>query len=125
MARSAWGRTEARGSGFYELLDPHVVWINYAAAPEAKPYIGHEGVREWAKGFRTTLGDFEVDATEIIDAGGDQVVAVHRATGAGVTSGVPVERELAALYTLLNGKVVRGQGFETRAEALEAAGLRE
>ena len=69
---------EARGSEFYELLDPHVVFINYATAPEAKPYIGHEGVRAWAKGFWTTLG-----------------------------------------------KVVRGQGFETRAEALEAAGLRE
>jgi ketosteroid isomerase-like protein len=64
-------------------------------------------------------------ATEVIDAGGDQVVAINRVTGSGTTSGVPIEREIATLYTLLNGKVVRGQGFETRAEALEAAGLRE
>jgi ketosteroid isomerase-like protein len=116
---------EARGSDFYDLLDPHVVFINYATAPEPGPYVGHEGVHEWAKSFRTTFGDFEIEATEIIDAGGDEVVAVHRATGAGVTSGVPVQREVAVLYTLLNGKVVRGQGFETRAEALEAAGLSE
>ena len=84
------------GSAFYELLDPHVVFINYASAPESKPYIGHEGVREWAKGFRATLGDYEVDATEIIDAGGDQVVAVGRMTGAGIASGVPLEREVTS-----------------------------
>jgi ketosteroid isomerase-like protein len=51
--------------------------------------------------------------------------SVHRATGAGVTSGVPVDREIATVFTLLNGKIVRAQGFETRAEALEAAGLSE
>jgi ketosteroid isomerase-like protein len=116
---------EARGSEFYELLDPHVVWINYASAPEIKPFIGHEGVREWAKGFRATFGDYEIHATEIIDAGGDQVVAVGRVTGAGTASGVPVEREVTSVYTLLNGRIVRGQGFGTRGEALEAAGLQE
>jgi ketosteroid isomerase-like protein len=116
---------EARGSEFYDFLDPHVVFINYASAPEPGPYIGHEGIHEWAKAFRIAFGDFEVHATEFIDAGGDQVVAVHRATGAGVTSGVPVDREIATVFTLLNGKIVRAQGFETRAEAVEAAGLEE
>ena len=116
---------EARGSEFYELLDPHVVFLNYAAAPEPGPYVGHEGVHEWARAFRTAFGYLEVHAAEFIDAGGDQVVAVHRLTGAGITSGIPVEREIPTLFTLLNGKIVRAQGFDTRAEALEAAGVSE
>jgi hypothetical protein len=36
-----------------------------------------------------------------------------------------VEREMAWLFTLFSRRIVSGQGFETRAEALEAAGLRE
>ena len=32
---------EAQGSEVYELLDPHVVWINYAAAPEATETIAY------------------------------------------------------------------------------------
>jgi hypothetical protein len=32
---------------------------------------------------------------------------------------------MAWLFTLLNGRIVRGQGFETREEALEAAGPKE
>jgi ketosteroid isomerase-like protein len=115
----------SQGSDFYELLDPHVVWLNYASAPEPGPYLGHEGVHEWAKGWRATFGDFEIHPTEIIDAGDDQVVVIGRVSGAGTTSGAPVDREMAWLFTLLSRRIVRGQGFETRGEALEAAGLRE
>jgi ketosteroid isomerase-like protein len=116
---------ESRGSEFFELLDPHVVFINYASAPETRPYIGHEGVREWAAGFRASFGDYETHVNEIIDAGGDQVVVDGRFIGVGTTSGVPVERDVCTLFTLLNGRIVRGQGFETLAEALEGAGLAE
>jgi hypothetical protein len=73
---------ESEGSEFFELLDPHVVFINYASAPETRPYVGHDGVREWAAGFRATFGDYEAHVTEIIDAGGDQVVADARVIGA-------------------------------------------
>jgi len=116
---------DSQGSDFYELLDPQVVWLNYASSPEPGPYLGHDGIREWAKDWRATFGDFEIQPTETIDAGGDQVVVVGRVAGAGTTSGAPVEREMAWLFTLLGGRIVRGQGFETRAEALEAAGLSE
>jgi ketosteroid isomerase-like protein len=110
---------------FFEFLDPDVVWMNYASAPETRPYIGHDGVREWYEGFRAHIGDFQFEVHEVIDAGGDQVVTVHRITATGTTSGVPVEQTASSLITLANGKIVRLQGFETRAQALEAAGLSE
>ena len=110
---------------FFEFLDPQVVWTNYASAPETRPYIGHDGVREWVKGFRTHIGDFQFEVSEVLDAGDDQVVTVHRITATGTTSGIPVEQTASSLITLANGKIVRVQGFETRAQALEAAGLSE
>ena len=113
------------GEEFFGFLDPDVVWINYSSAPETRPYIGHDGVREWVRGFQTHIGDFRFEPTEVLDAGGDQVVTVHRITAAGTTSGVPVEQTASSLITLANGKIVRVQGFETRADALEAAGLSE
>jgi ketosteroid isomerase-like protein len=106
-----------------ELFDPHVMWINFAS--ETRPYIGHEGIGEWARGFFAEFRDFRFEPIEVIDAGGDQVVAVQRVLGSGRRSGVPIDREVSCLFTLLNGKIVRGQGFETRAQALEAAGLSE
>ena len=111
-------------SEFLELLDPHVVWLNHASAPQTKPYVGHEGLLEWFSDFRAHIGDFRFDLVELID-GGDQVVTVHRVTATGTTSGAQIEQTQAAVITLLNGKIVRSQGFETKAQALEAAGLSE
>ncbi|MDX6588175.1 MAG: hypothetical protein QOI31_2648 [Solirubrobacterales bacterium] len=112
-------------SEFLELLDPHVVWLNHASAPQTKPYVGHEGLLEWYSDFRAHVGGFRFDLVELIDAGGDQVVTVHRVTATGTTSGAQIEQTQAAVITLLNGKVVRSQGFETKAKALGAAGLKE
>jgi ketosteroid isomerase-like protein len=120
-----WMYESQNSEEFFEFLDPHVVWINYASAPETRPFIGHDGVREWYEGFRTHIGDFQFEAREVLDAGGDQVVTVHRVTATGTTSGIPLEQMGSSLITLANGKIVRVQGFETRAQALKAAGLSE
>jgi ketosteroid isomerase-like protein len=117
---------EAQGTpGFLKLLDPHVVWLNHASAPETRPYVGHEGVVQWYAGFQRHIGDMRFDPIELIDAGGDQVVSVHRVVAIGQASGAAVEQTAASVITLLNKRIVRVQGFETRARALEAAGLSE
>jgi ketosteroid isomerase-like protein len=107
---------------FYELLDPHVVFINRPSALENRPFVGHEGIRQWVRNFRESLGDYSVEVTELIDAGGDQVVACCRFIGSGASSGVPFEGLQHSVFTLLNGKIVRCQGFDDRADALEAVG---
>ncbi len=50
---------------------------------------------------------------------------VLREIGRGKGSGVAVDRPLATLYTVIDGKIVRITTFRTEQEALEAAGLRE
>ncbi len=110
---------------FLNLLDPDVVWLNYASAPHNRPYVGHEGLLKWYADFRAHIGDFRFELIELIDAGGDQVVTVHRVTATGTTSGVPVEQLAGSLITLVNRKIARVQGFESSTQALEAAGLSE
>jgi ketosteroid isomerase-like protein len=53
------------------------------------------------------------------------VLAVITFRGRGRQSGVEVNMEFFQLWTFDDGKVIRGQGFLDRDEALEAAGLRE
>jgi ketosteroid isomerase-like protein len=110
---------------FLQLLDPDVVWINDDSVMESRPYVGHEGVREWVRELLAGFSDLRFEVTEIIDAGGDQVIAFQRVLGTGIKSGVQIDREVSTLLTLVNGKIVRLQGFATRPEALEAAGLSE
>jgi ketosteroid isomerase-like protein len=51
------------------------------------------------------------------------LTAHHRGRGQG--SGVEVDTRFYEVYMLRDGKVVRVDEFSERAEALEAAGLRE
>ena len=54
-----------------------------------------------------------------------QVLVHTHFVGRGRASGVPVSLEAFSLITLRDGKPVSYRDFETRAAALEAAGLRE
>jgi ketosteroid isomerase-like protein len=74
--------------------------------------------------WRRTWEEYSVEIDEVIDAG-DHVIVVQTQRGRGKTSGAEVELTSASLYTLLGSKIVRGEVFETKQDALEAAGLRE
>jgi ketosteroid isomerase-like protein len=87
-------------------------------------YHGHEGLRRLFGEFHEVWGQIEYDYEELIDVGRDVVAVVTRhARGRG--SGVDVEAPLALVWTVRAGKVTRVVWFQTRAEALEAAGLSE
>ena len=74
----------------------------------------------WSSAFEELRVTFE----EIIDAG-DQVVVVAHHKGRGRGSGINVDARFYEVYTLREGKVSRVDEYTERAEALEAAGLRE
>lgn len=69
-----------------------------------------------------TWEGWNLDIEEIIDAG-EQVLAVHRESGRGKGSGVPLTQTTFCVYTLRDRKVVRIEAFHTREVAVEAAGL--
>jgi ketosteroid isomerase-like protein len=64
------------------------------------------------------------EAKSIRDAG-DQVVVELAFTGRGKQSGVETHWTLWQVWTLSNGKIVRGRALTSEEEALEAAGLSE
>jgi ketosteroid isomerase-like protein len=106
-------------------FDPNVVWDTSASElPGASIYHGHEGVVRFFRDWLETWTDYEVATREYIDAG-NAVVIVFRQSGTGRGSGVRVERDFFGVCDMRESKVVRFRLYESREEALEAAGLSE
>jgi ketosteroid isomerase-like protein len=102
--------------------------IDYRAVEGAPddhgPIHGKDALRMYVQDWLGTFDEFS-EPIELIEAGDDKVVAVTRMSGRAKLSGVETDLTYAALYTIRDGKVVRGREYWSRAEALEAAGLRE
>jgi ketosteroid isomerase-like protein len=109
--------------------DPEVEW-DFRGSPfrdfcKRDVYHGHGGLRSFMR-ERTedAWADIEDQLEELIDAG-EHVVSVVLIRGRGLASGAEVEMKHAGVWTLRGGKVVRVAWMGTRAEALEAVGLRK
>ena len=85
---------------------------------------GNEAVRLIYEENQKTLSGYDVVPVELID-GGDRVVAVAQAVGAGSTSEIAVDEPFAFVFTFKGERVVREQAFRNKEEALEAAGMSE
>jgi ketosteroid isomerase-like protein len=108
-----------------EYFDPAVIWDTSASSlPAAGVYHGHDGVERWFRDWLETWTDYEMASREYIDTG-DAIVVVFRQRGTGRGSGVRAERDFFIVYDLRESKVVRFRLYESREEALEAAGLSE
>jgi ketosteroid isomerase-like protein len=91
---------------------------------EEAPSHGPDAVRDYYERWESSWEELKVTTEEFIDAG-DRVVVTALFRGRGRGSGIMVETRFYELYTLRDGKIVRLDEFTERAEALEAAGLRE
>ena len=118
-------RFAAGGHVTREYFDPGIVWDTTASGmPSAGIYHGHEGVRQFFRDWLAPWKDYEIETSECIDAG-DAVVLVFNQAGTGRGSGVRIERDFFGVWELENSKVVRFYLFESRRQALKAAGLSE
>ena len=108
-----------------ESVDPLIAVEYWGERPDPdRSYHGHAGVREFVGQLREIFPDYRADVEECIDAG-DDVVVVVRNRGTGQTSGLEVDVRSGQVCTLRAGKLVRWRLYSSRAEALEAMGLRE
>lgn len=114
----------ANVEALFSILDEHVEWDYVGAFPEVQTARGPGEVREFLRGWSEAFDEFGFQAEEAIDAG-DSVVALLRQWGRGKETGAEVESRTWQLFTFRDGKVVHCRGYETKAEALEAAGLHE
>jgi ketosteroid isomerase-like protein len=109
----------------WELCDPEVVIDrSRSIGPDPRVYRGRDEAEHMWRDWRATWKVWRSEISEYIDAG-DHVVVFGRGFGRGRDGGVPVEANISQVITVQQGRIVRGCLFQTRAEALEAAGLSE
>jgi ketosteroid isomerase-like protein len=108
------------------LYDPDVEWDTTRAALgqliEAGVFRGYEGARRFLRKYNEAWEQMDYEIEELIDAD-DRVVSVVNNRGRGRASGIEVELQMPAVWTIRDGKIVRVAFYTTRAEALDAAGL--
>lgn len=104
-------------------IAPDMEYVASGAVPGATGvFMGPEGVKEFIAGLYEEFDEPRADVSELLDAG-DQVLVSATARGRGKLSGVETTWDTWQLWTVRNDKLVRGQGFTSREEALAAAGL--
>ncbi len=103
------------------------VEIDYSnsSAPDASVYHGIAACRAFVQGRYDYFEQTGFVAAELIDAPPDAVIAVGNLRATGRASGVTIEAPNTTLWTLGDGKVLRIKLYQSRAEALQAAGLSE
>ncbi|PHQ81985.1 MAG: DUF4440 domain-containing protein [Phycisphaera sp.] len=101
-------------------MSPHIIWNEADNFPYAdgNPYIGPEAVLNGV--FARCIGewdDFAVVIEEIINAG-DTVIAFGRYTGTFKATGQAQNTQMAHVWRIENGKIVR---FQQHADTLHVA----
>jgi ketosteroid isomerase-like protein len=97
----------------------------YHAAREDPDVAVHQGIDAIRRQFASWVDAYPDLKIEILEArdSGDQVFLWVRFIGHGASSGIPLEMEMAHVYTLREGKAARVVEFSDREQALAAAGL--
>ena len=117
----------ARGDFPASFMDPDIVHSRTGAqTPDMEgEWRGLEAFSRAFSEYLHALSDLRIEAEEIIDLDDERVLVLSRHTAQGKLSGVPIDHELADLFTLRAGKVVRYESYWDRAVALETVGLAE
>jgi ketosteroid isomerase-like protein len=107
-----------------DLCHPDVVFDNTNAAFDGVLYHGHEGLVEYFSLAREMWKSQRFEVQEAIPFGEDRVVVLQVTVSVG-RDGVETIARNANVFTLKQGKASHIKAFQTKAEALEAVGLRE
>lgn len=127
VVRRWWEGFNEDGMPPLALCDDDIqIWMS-PDFPVRGVFEGHAGVRRWRDQVFDIFDNPRVEPEDIVDVPGDAtaVLMLLRATGKMSYTGMRVDYEWAAIWTIQDGKVLHCQGFLNRAEALEAAGVSE
>jgi ketosteroid isomerase-like protein len=127
MARRGWEAFNRKDfEAVLDMMDPDVEW-RPAQGPggvEGQVYRGRDAYGDWLyKDLPEVWEDFHAEDLEVVDAGEGRVIVSGYVVGTGRGSGAEVRVAFSQLGWFRDGKVVRIEGFMSRAGAREAAGL--
>jgi ketosteroid isomerase-like protein len=89
------------------------------------PISDRDAMRAYVADWYEMFPDLTISFEDITDAGPGRVIAVSHIAGTARASGVPTELRFAVVWTIRDGKIVRGREYWTMDEASRAAGLSE
>jgi ketosteroid isomerase-like protein len=93
--------------------------------PEGEPvFRGRDGFDQLIAWLRDTWDQWRIEPERFLDAG-DLVVVFGRIVARGGASGAPIALETTHVWTIHSGRAMSVHAYRDRAEALEAAGVRE
>ena len=122
VVRGALDAYADRGlDGMGEYWDEKINWRAIEGAPDDVGEIeGPERVRRYFQDWVDMFEGITLAAEELLDVGEGRVLAVQRVTGRAKLSGAETEMRLAVVYTVRDGKIVRGREYLDRGKAIEA-----
>ncbi len=107
-----------------DLCDEQIEIRNPPDFPVSGLYRGHEGVRQWRTDVFEIVDDASVEVEKLIDVGdGATVVMFLRLQGKALYTRIEFDEPWAAVWRIEGGKLVHAQGYISRRDAVEAAGL--
>ncbi|MFL5780812.1 MAG: nuclear transport factor 2 family protein [Thermoleophilaceae bacterium] len=105
--------------------DPAFEMLESRTLPGAARVSGLDELRSYSLGWRRNWSEWEWREEKIVDVPPDRVVLVATLWLRGLRSGADVERRWAYVFTVRGGKLLSQVGYDSEAEALEAASARE
>jgi ketosteroid isomerase-like protein len=116
------GELAPEGAEMVRWLHPNVEWKTLLTGVTYRGYVG------LAHGFDELMdaaSDYRIEVKEVVDLGGEHVLATVESTMTGKASDIGVNVMVFALVTVREGLIVGMDEYLERDQALEAAGLRE
>jgi ketosteroid isomerase-like protein len=92
-------------------------------APDGGVHRGHEAWRGWMDSRREGLSEARFETSELVDLPPERVLVVAYMRGVGRASGFPAVALGAAIVGVRDGTITAITLFQSRAEAMRAAGL--
>jgi ketosteroid isomerase-like protein len=83
-------------------------WHEPGPSPEAGAHRGRDSFERFFRGWLESFEGFRVEPARVVERS-EYLIVVVRQTGAGRSSGVQVERRLAHVWTVGNGRAVRSE----------------
>jgi ketosteroid isomerase-like protein len=105
----------------WDMLDERIE-VHDHDTPDQGTYRGRAGVERWLQDWGDAWAEFSFEPEEFIDAD-DAVIVVIRMHATGMGSGVELDRQDALVYRLRDDKIVRTDYYNSKAQALDAAGV--
>jgi ketosteroid isomerase-like protein len=104
-----------------------VLDFSRSIGPQKGIYRGREALGRYVAGIREAFGRFQLSPVEFVVAPGGEIVVRHHVSAAGRASGLEIDRvpDVALVWELRDGKVIKTTMYQPHTEALEAVGLSE